>query len=99
MQFVCLPVRPEGMLSQMKEIKCQQPVCPQGYDVIIEVSKSTSAHDCAKYRCEPQPQNDAVCNVTGRTFNTFDGTEFKYDICSHVLARELSNDKWQIVCK
>lgn len=34
--------------------------------------------------------------MTGRTFNTFDGTEYKYDICNHVLARDLHSDDWDV---
>jgi len=52
-----------------------------------------------RYTCEPPPQNDAICNATGRTFTTFDGTEFKIDICNHILARDLSDDAWTVVRK
>lgn len=51
------------------------------------------------YSCYPPPIPDSVCNVTGRTFNTFDDTEFKYDICNHILARDLQNDEWDVSCK
>lgn len=44
-------------------------------------------------------ENDAECNATGRTFTTFDGTVFKYDICSHLLARDTQDKKWNIILR
>lgn len=40
-----------------------------------------------------------MCNVTGRTFATFDGTEFKYDICNHLIARDTLDQKWNIILR
>lgn len=53
----------------------------------------------SRFTCEPVLENDAVCNVTGRTFNTFDSTEFKYDICSHLLARDVADAKWNVIMR
>lgn len=97
-EFICLPVKPEGTVA-IRDFQCPEPKCPLGYEVLMDKLKPTNPYECAKYTCEPLPQNDAICNVTGRSFNTFDNTEFKYDICSHVLAREFTNNKWNIVCK
>lgn len=97
-EFECIPI--ETTVNDLTEvIKCPEPQCPQGYEVVIDKTKQKNPYGCMEYTCEPLPQNDVVCNVTGRTFSTFDGYEFKYDICSHVLARELTNDKWSVVCK
>lgn len=52
-----------------------------------------------RFSCEPITDNDAVCNVTGRTFNTFDSTEFKYDICNHLLARDVGDAKWNVIMR
>lgn len=52
-----------------------------------------------RFTCEPIPQKDAICNVTGRIINTFDGTEIKFDICSHILARDIVKEKWAVICK
>jgi von Willebrand factor len=51
------------------------------------------------FSCEPIVENDAVCNVTGRTFRTFDTTEFKFDICSHLLARDVNDEKWNVIMR
>lgn len=75
---------------------CPPVECPPGYTVIYEPGNSRNPVLCPRYECQPPPVRDAVCNVTGRTFNTFDGTEFKYDICNHVLARDLYEDDWDI---
>lgn len=53
----------------------------------------------SRYSCYPQPLPDSICNVTGRTFNTFDGTEFKYDICNHVIGRDIENEEWLVSLK
>lgn len=96
-EFICLPGKPKsGTKEPSKVVKCPDPECPKGYDVVLD-NELNMAGKCAKYKCEPIAQNDAVCNVTGRTFSTFDGTEFKYDICNHLLARDLSGgDNWSI---
>lgn len=96
-EFICLPEKPKSGTkdSPNKVIKCPDPECPKGYEIILDNELNLSGK-CAKYRCEPLPQNDAVCNITGRTFSTFDGTEFKYDICNHLLARDLTADNWSI---
>lgn len=52
-----------------------------------------------RFTCRPLPPPEAVCNITGRTFNTFDNTEYKYDICNHIIARDLINDEWEISLK
>lgn len=100
-EFVCIPDKPKyDPKNNDKEIKCPTPECPKGYDVLLDNGlDSIGTGRCTKYTCEPTPQNDAVCNVTGRTFNTFDGTEFKYDICNHLLARDIFADKWNIISK
>lgn len=54
---------------------------------------------CPEYTCEQRHIPDGKCNVTGRTFDTFDGTEYKYDICDHVLAQDMISSQWQIKCK
>ncbi|XP_059615285.1 hemocytin [Phlebotomus argentipes] len=94
-EFICVP---EKMLVPKNDtivaVKCVKPQCPEGYNLVSE--KPIPPSICPVFDCEPQPQRDAVCNVTGRNFNTFDGMEFKFDICSHVLAREFSGGNWTI---
>lgn len=95
--FECIPDKPRILLPQTGAlIQCAERNCPDGYEVVIDVEQLPSATHCAKYKCEPKPQSDAVCNVTGRTFNTFDGIEYKYDICDHVLARDFYTKNWTV---
>lgn len=96
-QFDCIPINPDVVHpANQVALVCPTPECPKGYEVVLDVA---APQKCAKYKCEPLPQNDAVCNVTGRTFNTFDDTTFKYDICNHLLARDLVGNKWSVSSK
>ncbi|KAL7040824.1 hypothetical protein ACKWTF_000531 [Chironomus riparius] len=102
-EFMCIPIVDSAEIpdyaqeNQTKIIRCPEPKCPRGYMLRLQIQKS--ANECAKFTCEPIAENDAVCNVTGRTFNTFDSTEFKYDICSHLLARDVSDEKWNVIMR
>lgn len=49
-----------------------------------------------RYSCVPPPRQDKVCNVTCRTINTFDGTDYQYDICNHILARDADDNSWDV---
>lgn len=94
-QFDCVPIKPAIIQQSQNQIElvCPKPECPKGYESVVD---EVPTHKCAKYRCEPLPQNDAVCNMTGRTLNTFDDITFKYDICNHLLARDLVGNKWSV---
>lgn len=92
-EYECVP-KARRIINPSEKVECPDPVCPSGYEVVFEVLPVTQS--CAKYKCELLPQQDAVCNITGRTFNTFDGTEYKYDICDHVLLRDLVANNWTL---
>lgn len=94
-EFVCIPQRPVVDPAKPEIIKCPEPECPKGYNIVMD-NQLPGKDLCAKYSCELVPLSDVVCNVTGKTFSTFDGTEFKYDICDHILARDLVNDQWSV---
>jgi von Willebrand factor len=96
-EFQCVSVKPPPVYMHSKK-ECPPASCPPGY-IPVEDSEDYANKKCPKYVCEPQPPPDAICNVTGRTFNTFDGTEYKYDICNHILALDLENDEWEVSCK
>lgn len=97
-EFNCVPEKPKKISkTQTEKLSCPEPSCPTGYEVVLDVSQQLK--QCAKYKCEPNQQKDVVCNITGRTINTFDGIEYKYDICDHVLARDLVSNKWTISSK
>ncbi|CAG2053543.1 unnamed protein product [Timema podura] len=67
--------------EEVPPTSCPPPHCPDEYTVMelegVKVSYGRNA--CPRYKCVPPPPPPAVCNITGRTFNTFDGTEYKYD--------------------
>lgn len=76
--------------------ECPPVVCQPGFIPVFEDQYNVKSKVCPTYSCYPPPEPDGICNVTGRTFNTFDNSEFKYDICNHVLARDLENNEWDI---
>lgn len=90
-EYDCIPERPK---SKTEEIECPTPTCPSGYQVVVHKPEHSKA--CSKYKCELIPKHDVVCNVTGSTFSTFDGTEFKYDVCDHILVRDLAANNWTV---
>lgn len=96
-EFICIPERPTPAPGhvQTEKLICPEPECPKGYEIVMD-NHVPGQDVCAKYSCELMPLEDAVCNVTGKTFNTFDETEFKYDICDHILARDMVNDYWNV---
>lgn len=94
-EYICVPSK-EPPPPEYKII-CPPTKCPPGYTLVVD--PVTNPKSCATFDCKPERLPDAICNVTGRTFNTFDDIEFKYDICSHVLAREFSASNWTIVCE
>ncbi|RZF42331.1 hypothetical protein LSTR_LSTR016166 [Laodelphax striatellus] len=88
-EYECVPIKEDNKV-------CVTPVCTEGYDLVEVESVSQTQDSCPKYICKLTPLPDARCNITGRTFNTFDGLEFKYDVCDHVLAQSMTDANWQI---
>uniref|UniRef100_A0A8D8ZF36 Hemocytin n=1 Tax=Cacopsylla melanoneura TaxID=428564 RepID=A0A8D8ZF36_9HEMI len=88
-EYQCVPVIDNKLTCALK------PKCPEGYELFVERSEDGN---CPVYFCRPCRLPDATCNVTSRTFHTFDNTEFKYDICSHVLAAS-KHGTWKITLK
>ena len=56
--------------------------------------KAKNKNDCDQFECIIPP--DKICKVDGRTFTTFDGTEFKYDICNHTIVRDRLENEWEV---
>ncbi|CAG9772868.1 unnamed protein product [Ceutorhynchus assimilis] len=79
--------------------ECPPITCQPNFIPILDNHNDPGSKSCPTYSCYPQPMPDAICNVTGRTFNTFDGTEFKYDICNHVIGRDLELQEWEVALK
>lgn len=93
MEYNCIPEKVIS-ITKTEQLTCPPPSCPSGYEVVFEAQPLAAS--CSKYKCELIPKRDVVCNITGRTFSTFDGIEYKYDICDHILARDLSSNNWTI---
>ncbi|XP_030375562.1 hemocytin [Scaptodrosophila lebanonensis] len=93
-EFTCVPI-PSTLVNKNETTTCAEPKCPDKYDVELDMSM-TKAGDCLKYTCVLRPTKDDVCEISGKTFTTFDGTEFKYTPCSHILARDIYNGSWLI---
>ncbi|CAH1404838.1 unnamed protein product [Nezara viridula] len=64
--------------------------CPPGSKLIV--IKAEKEGECDQFDCFVPP--DKICKVTGRTFKTFDGTEYKYDICNHTIVRDRLEGEW-----
>lgn len=92
-EYDCIPERVISV-TKTEQIVCPAPSCPSGYAVVYD--KAPISTTCNKYKCELIPKNDVVCNITGRTFNTFDGIEYKYDVCDHILVRDLASNNWTV---
>lgn len=70
---------------------------------------------CPPYKCIPPPEPTTTtttakpapiiegrkdrCSLTSRMLRTFDGSEFSYDICHHILARDKINKLWTVSSK
>ena len=93
-EFTCVPIR-EVVVQKNESITCTEPKCPANYMIELDMSAS-KPNECPRYTCILKPNKDDVCEISGKTFTTFDGTEFKYDTCSHILARDLVNSTWAI---
>ncbi|XP_022121224.2 hemocytin [Pieris rapae] len=99
-QFKCIPALPPPFKpgSTPAPVVCSTPACPPHYTLKIE-SVPTEINRCPQYVCVPPPERPVFCNVTGRTFNTFDGMEYKFDVCFHILARENRFDAWTVLAR
>ncbi|EDW29183.1 GL18548 [Drosophila persimilis] len=84
--FCCLP---------QSNKTCMDPKCPEGYEPIVDTS-SIGAGKSPIYTCRRSRIPDDTCDITGRIFSTFDSTVYKYDICSHTLARDTDGNRWSI---
>lgn len=98
-EYKCVSTKPPPEYIYNKD-ECPKIVCQPNYiPVLDDIFYSKKSKGCPSYSCYPPPEPDVVCNVTGKTFNTFDNTEYKYDICNNVLARDLEADEWDVSCK
>uniref|UniRef100_A0A1I8MML0 Hemocytin n=2 Tax=Musca domestica TaxID=7370 RepID=A0A1I8MML0_MUSDO len=93
-EFTCVPIK-EVVVKKNVTKSCSAPVCPEKYVVELDMS-STKPGDCPPYTCVLKPSKDDFCEISGKMFRTFDGTEFNYETCSHILARDLLNSSWVI---
>lgn len=95
-QFSCVSNRPPPDFEGQKPKSCPKIECPPNYEIIFEKMSMYKFEDCPRYTCRPPPPTEVVCKFIGRTFNTFDNMEYKYDICNHILARDRYANHWYI---
>lgn len=95
-EFICVATNFPPVLPDKKPDKCPKAMCPPDYEIVYEKMNMYKSHKCPKYACRPLTPEVAFCNITGRTFNTFDQLEYKYDVCNHILARDMYNNNWYI---
>ncbi|XP_049862899.1 hemocytin [Schistocerca gregaria] len=72
----------------------EPPTCPPP----LQQVEKLSTNGCPNYTCEPPEPPNAVCNLTGISFSTFDGVGFQYRWCVHMLARDNSHEEenWEV---
>ncbi|XP_046866604.1 hemocytin-like [Drosophila willistoni] len=88
--FCCLPQR-------RNVTKCEEPKCPPGYEPKVdETIIPAGSRQCPTFSCRRKRVPDDTCDINGRLFRTFDGTIYKYDICSHILARDIRGQRWSV---
>lgn len=95
-QFTCVPIKPWTIFNENVSQSCPKIFCPPDYTIIYEKISMYKHQKCPKYSCKPPTPKEVICNITGRTFNTFDKLEYKYDICNHILARDMFANTWYI---
>lgn len=96
-EFTCVPI-PKKEVLKNEAVTCAEPKCPENYEIELDMSNAKPGQ-CRKYSCVLKPTKDDTCELSGKFFTTFDGTEFKYDTCSHILARDIKNSNWVITGK
>ncbi|KAI5641729.1 von willebrand factor type D domain-containing protein [Phthorimaea operculella] len=98
-QFKCIPnLPPPFKPGSTKPVVCSSPACPNNYVLKLD-SVPLEPHQCPQYICVPPPERYAYCNMTGRTFHTFDGAEYKFDVCFHILARDSRFNAWSVLVR
>ncbi|XP_067647324.1 hemocytin isoform X2 [Eurosta solidaginis] len=100
-EFTCVPTPTKIVLKNETSI-CMEPKCPENYEIELDMSNAKPG-ECQKYACVLKPTKDDSCEISGKFITTFDGTEFKYETCSHILARDIKGSNWlitvQLLCE
>ncbi|XP_064455887.1 hemocytin-like isoform X2 [Ornithodoros turicata] len=79
--------------------KNEKPSCSPGH-----YAKMVRKSRCPEYTCVPEGKEDVcfllmnagTCTVAGNTFRTFDGREFRYEICNNVLLQEKEQMRFSV---
>ncbi|XP_063975011.1 hemocytin [Diachasmimorpha longicaudata] len=87
------PIPPGGGKNR---IECPKPQCPPLHRIVFEPQSMYNPQPCPRWRCQPPREPEAVCHIDGKMFTTFDKLEYQYDICNHILARDMYFNKWYI---
>lgn len=76
------------------------PDCPDDENEICTYTSTKPPEIIGTTTSAPTPctpiigEYSAMCELSTVYFSTFDGTEFKYDICNHILFREKQNQNY-----
>ncbi|KRT80045.1 hypothetical protein AMK59_6836, partial [Oryctes borbonicus] len=92
-EYYCVPP-PPPLPKGNETVSCPPIVCPPGHKVEYNLLTSFD-QECPEYGCVPPPP-DTTCIVDGKNVNTFDNTNYQYDICNHVLARDSIKNAWNV---
>ncbi|XP_071447163.1 hemocytin-like [Hetaerina americana] len=97
-EYICTPKMPT---TTERPVVCPPQKCPKGYE-LSQVRDGVLGVTCPEFECklvkviEMPPHSESVCKVNGRNFETFDGLEYNYDVCHHILVRDLTDGKWNV---
>ncbi|KAM7301527.1 hemocytin [Ixodes scapularis] len=77
----------------------KKPNCPKG-----QYPKMDRNARCPEYVCVPEGDEDVckvlanagICMVAGNSVKTFDGQEFRYEICDHILLQDKKSKQFSV---
>ncbi|CAD7005481.1 unnamed protein product [Ceratitis capitata] len=98
-EFLMLPT---GEVRGVEEEECAEFTCvPTPIKVVVQMRPPVVRHPNVQkimklnWICPMQKLANAR-NMLWQILYHLDGTEFKYDTCSHILARDIKNSNWLI---
>lgn len=62
----------------------EKPRCPFGSVIQFKSMEGK----CLKYSCVPLAPSERDCKINGPLINTFDGSQYSYEICDNILAQD-----------
>ncbi|XP_076029577.1 hemocytin-like isoform X2 [Oratosquilla oratoria] len=75
----------------------EQQLCDDVRDCDIEICPTTTTiSTTVPTTTEAPPPSVSECKMEGRTYTTFDGIVYQYDICNHTFAQDKINYSWEV---